>query len=173
MEIHLSDSTAYSKHWYCHISPGNPPRGWHYISVCSHLLITETHLYVLREIPERPHMAWVQVRRALGSIVKITSKKKHPELITFKYGANNGDKGIVVTDLDRFIIPKAGEATKAIKQQIMKVLDQLDTWISVCVQYHCLSVITWQKLTCCEAIRHHSLKVIQCISTDLCNISQF
>jgi len=72
-------------------------------------------------------MAWVQVRRALGSIVKITSKKKHPELITFKYGANNGDKGIVVTDLDRFIIPKAGEATKAIKQQIMKVLDQLDT----------------------------------------------
>ncbi|KAI0228184.1 TBC1 domain family member 23 [Lamellibrachia satsuma] len=73
----------------------------------SHLLITETHLFVLREIPERPHMAWVQVRRALGNIVKITSKKKHPELITFKYGANNGDKGIIVTDLDRFIIPKA------------------------------------------------------------------
>ena len=30
-------------------------------------------------------------------------------------------------DLDRFLIPKAAEATKVIKQQIMKVLDALDT----------------------------------------------
>ena len=93
----------------------------------SHLVVTETHLYVLREIPEHPHTAWLQVRRALGSVVKITSKKKHPELITFKYGTSSGDAGIVVTDLDRFIISRAGEATKAIKTQIMKVLDQLET----------------------------------------------
>ena len=93
----------------------------------SHLIVTETHLYVLREIPEHPHTAWLQVRRALGSVVKITSKKKHPELITFKYGTSSSDAGIVVTDLDRFIISRAGEATKAIKTQIMKVLDQLET----------------------------------------------
>lgn len=50
-----------------------------------HLLVTATHLYVLREMPHKRGMAWIQGRRALGSIVKITSKKKHPEVITFKY----------------------------------------------------------------------------------------
>ena len=74
-------------------------------------------------------MAWIQARRALGSIVKITSKKRHPELITFKYGSNDDERGLTIMDLDRFLIPKAAEATKVIKQQIMKVLDALDTWV--------------------------------------------
>ena len=95
----------------------------------SHLLITDTHLYILREMASRPGMAWIQGRRALGSIVKITSKKKHPELITFKYGTSEdtggGGGGLKITNVDRFIIPKAGEATKCIKQQIMHVLDAL------------------------------------------------
>ena len=89
--------------------------------------MTETHLFVLREIQDRPGMALVQARRALGSIVKITSKKRHPELITFKYGSNDEESGLKITDLDRFLIPKAGEATKVIKHQIMKVLDALDS----------------------------------------------
>lgn len=71
-------------------------------------------------------MAQIQARRALGSIVKITSKKRHPEFITFKYGSNEDD-GLHVTDYDRFVIPKAGEATKAIKQHIMKVLEALES----------------------------------------------
>jgi len=93
---------------------------------CSHLLITDTHLFVLREIQNRKGMAHIQARRALGSIVKITSKKRHPELITFKYGCTEDDNSITVTDLERFVIPKAGEATKMIKQQILKVLDALE-----------------------------------------------
>jgi hypothetical protein len=50
---------------------------------------------------------------------------RHPELITFKYGSLEDDS-VEVTDLDRFLIPNAGEATKRIKQQIVKVLDALD-----------------------------------------------
>ena len=72
-------------------------------------------------------MAWIQARRALGSIVKITSKKKHPEIITFKYGTSSDEQGIRVSDQDRFVIPKAGEATKVIKLQIMQVLQTLDS----------------------------------------------
>ena len=87
----------------------------------------DSHLYVLREIPDRKGMAWIQARRPLASIVKITSKKRHPELITFKYGSNDDARGLVVSDLDRFFIPKAGEATKVIKQQIMRVLEALDS----------------------------------------------
>ncbi|XP_041372559.1 TBC1 domain family member 23-like [Gigantopelta aegis] len=92
----------------------------------SHLLVTSTHLYILRDIPNRKGMVYIMGRRALGSIVKITSKKKHPDFITLKYGTSDDD-GFHITNLDRFIIPRAGEATKIIKQQIIKVLDALDS----------------------------------------------
>ena len=71
-------------------------------------------------------MAWIQNRRPLASVVKITSKKRHPELITFKYGTSTNDE-IRITAMDRFHIPEAPEATKAIKQRIMKVLDSMNS----------------------------------------------
>ncbi|XP_015266238.1 PREDICTED: TBC1 domain family member 23 isoform X2 [Gekko japonicus] len=92
----------------------------------SHLLVTATHMYCLREIPSRKGLAYIQSRQALNSVVKITSKKKHPELITFKYG-NSTTTGIEILAVERYLIPNAGDATKAIKQQIMKVLDALES----------------------------------------------
>ncbi|KAF3821410.1 hypothetical protein GH733_010988, partial [Mirounga leonina] len=91
----------------------------------SHLLVTATHMYCLREILSRKGLAYIQSRQALNSVVKITSKKKHPELITFKYG-NSSASGIEILAIERYLIPNAGDATKAIKQQIMKVLDALE-----------------------------------------------
>ncbi|KAL1023421.1 hypothetical protein UPYG_G00040620 [Umbra pygmaea] len=92
----------------------------------SHLLITATHMYCLREIASRKGLAYIQSRQALSSVVKITSKKKHPELITFKFG-NNNTAGVEISAVERYLIPNAGDATKAIKQQIMKVLDALES----------------------------------------------
>ncbi|KAF4025995.1 hypothetical protein G4228_017981, partial [Cervus hanglu yarkandensis] len=92
----------------------------------SHLLVTATHMYCLREILSRKGLAYIQSRQALNSVVKITSKKKHPELITFKYG-NSSASGIEILAIERYLIPNAGDATKAIKQQIMKVLDALES----------------------------------------------
>jgi len=79
----------------------------------------------------------VQARRPLSTILKITSKKRHPEFITFLYGTNGRETGPgtsggtsadqSVSIVDRFIIPQAGEATKCIKQQIIKVLEALET----------------------------------------------
>ncbi|KAK0069286.1 TBC1 domain family member 23 [Biomphalaria pfeifferi] len=92
----------------------------------SYLLVTLSHLYVLREIPSRKGMAHIQARRALGTIVKITSKKKQPTLITFKYGSHEDDK-FHITDAHSFNIPTASDATRVIKQQIMKVLDALES----------------------------------------------
>ncbi|OWK00533.1 hypothetical protein Celaphus_00019517 [Cervus elaphus hippelaphus] len=91
-----------------------------------HLLVTATHMYCLREILSRKGLAYIQSRQALNSVVKITSKKKHPELITFKYG-NSSASGIEILAIERYLIPNAGDATKAIKQQIMKVLDALES----------------------------------------------
>ncbi|ELK36877.1 TBC1 domain family member 23 [Myotis davidii] len=92
----------------------------------SHLLVTATHMYCLREILSRKGLAYIQSRQALNSVVKITSKKKHPDLITFKYG-NSSASGIEILAIERYLIPNAGDATKAIKQQIMKVLDALES----------------------------------------------
>uniref|UniRef100_A0A671W2L2 TBC1 domain family member 23 n=1 Tax=Sparus aurata TaxID=8175 RepID=A0A671W2L2_SPAAU len=92
----------------------------------SHLLITATHMYCLREIASRKGFAYIQSRQALNSVVKITSKKKHPELITFKFGTNNS-AGVEISAVERYLIPNAGDATKVIKQQIMKVLDALES----------------------------------------------
>lgn len=92
----------------------------------SHLLLTATHMYCLREIPSRNGLAYIQSRQALNSVVKITSKKKHPELITFKFGSSSSS-GVEVSAIERYLIPNAGDATKAIKQQIMKVLDALES----------------------------------------------
>ncbi|CAL1593325.1 unnamed protein product [Knipowitschia caucasica] len=92
----------------------------------SHLLITATHMYCLREIASRKGFAYIQSRQALNSVVKITSKKKHPELITFKFGTNNS-AGVEISAVERYLIPNAGDATKVIKQQIMKVLDAMES----------------------------------------------
>ncbi|MEE6468300.1 hypothetical protein FKM82_008250 [Ascaphus truei] len=91
----------------------------------SYLLLTATHMYCLREIQSRKGFAYIQSRQALNCVVKITSKKKHPELITFKYGTSSSS-GVDILAVERYLIPNAGDATKVIKQQIMKVLDALD-----------------------------------------------
>lgn len=51
----------------------------------SHLILTKTHLIVLRDL-DKKGTAEVIVRRPLSNIVKITAKKRHRDLITFKYG---------------------------------------------------------------------------------------
>lgn len=86
----------------------------------SHLIITPTHLIVLRELPRG--QAQIIVRRPLASIVKITAKKRHRDLITFKYGFPDGD-GLLITDMDRFLIPNASEATAIVSKHIVQTLD--------------------------------------------------
>uniref|UniRef100_A0A3B4TAV7 TBC1 domain family member 23 n=1 Tax=Seriola dumerili TaxID=41447 RepID=A0A3B4TAV7_SERDU len=96
-----------------------------------HLNVTNSHFPQIKrtltlEIASRKGFAYIQSRQALNSVVKITSKKKHPELITFKFGSNNS-AGVEISAVERYLIPNAGDATKVIKQQIMKVLDALES----------------------------------------------
>ncbi|KAL4703812.1 hypothetical protein ACJJTC_011612 [Scirpophaga incertulas] len=88
----------------------------------SYLIVTETHLVVLRDIPNKKGSAKVMSRRPLSTIVKITAKKRHPELITFKYGIPDGDN-LLIKDMDRFLIPNASVATKVVSNQIVQQLD--------------------------------------------------
>lgn len=88
----------------------------------SYLVVTETHLVILRDIPNKRGAAKVMSRRPLSTIVKITAKKRHPELITFKYGVPDGDN-LLIKDMDRFLIPNASVATKVVSNQIVQQLD--------------------------------------------------
>lgn len=87
----------------------------------SHLIVTDSELIVLREVPEPRGSAEVIVKRPLSAIVKITARKRHPELITFKYGVHDGED-LKISDMDRFLIPNADKATKVVSDQILKQL---------------------------------------------------
>jgi len=89
----------------------------------SHLLVTPTHVYVLRETQKKKDTAQIVVRRPLSNIAKITCKKKQPDLITFKYGSQQGDN-LIISDMDRFLIPQASQATRIISDQILKNLQE-------------------------------------------------
>ncbi|KAL0267136.1 UNVERIFIED_CONTAM: hypothetical protein PYX00_009489 [Menopon gallinae] len=83
----------------------------------SYLLVTNSHIIVLRELSKREDSALLVVKRPLTTIVRITSKKRRPDLITFKYGNPDGDL-TQISDMDRFLIQKATAATQLISQQI-------------------------------------------------------
>ena len=61
-------------------------------------------------------------RRALGDVVRITSKKRCPELITFRYGKYSGEDTQIYA-VDRLYLPEASQATKLVKRLIMDVLE--------------------------------------------------
>ena len=63
----------------------------------------ETLLFVICVREKHPDEGQITAKRTLKSIVKITSKKKHPDLITFKYGETLPDGDINIHDMDRYV----------------------------------------------------------------------
>jgi hypothetical protein len=51
----------------------------------SHLILTASHLIVLRELPKHPGQAVVMSRRPLRNVIRIAAKKKHPNLLTLAF----------------------------------------------------------------------------------------
>ena len=74
---------------------------------------------MLRECSDRTGWARIKARHSLLSIVKITMKKKQPDVITFKMGSAAGEE-VVVTHIQRFKIPQTSKAITAIKEQLLK-----------------------------------------------------
>lgn len=81
----------------------------------SHLIMTPTHLIVLRELGRGK--AQIIVRRLLANIVRITANKRHRDLITFKYSCPDVDP-ILTTESDSFLIPNSSEAIAKITKHI-------------------------------------------------------
>ena len=56
----------------------------------------------------------------LETVLKITAKKKNPDIITFKFGMGAGEVAVVTEQL-RFRIPNTHKATEAIKEPNMEI----------------------------------------------------
>ncbi|KAI1278463.1 TBC1 domain family member 23 [Halotydeus destructor] len=91
----------------------------------SYMILTETHIYVLKELSHNKGWAKIVAKRPLSMIVQITSKRRCPDLITFKYGQESGDATDTPTVMatDMLLIPKPYDVTRLVKQQVIRVLD--------------------------------------------------
>lgn len=107
-----------------------------FFCVSSHLLITATHMYCLREIASRKGFAYIQSRQALNSVVKITSKKKHPELITFKFGTNNS-AGVEISAVERCLFYRHRFAFILLRNKLDCVF-----YFKAVIKYNSLPLIT-------------------------------
>ena len=67
----------------------------------SHLIVTTQGVILVRTVEGKEKEGDIVATRSLASIMKITSKKKHPDLITFKYGLTRDNGEAVITDMDR------------------------------------------------------------------------
>lgn len=84
-------------------------------------------MYVLRELADQPGYAIIKSRRNLTSIQKITSKRQHPEVLTFKYGIELDPDRHKFTGAERFWVPKAGDCAKAVKTAIVQLQESTMT----------------------------------------------
>lgn len=57
-------------------------------------------------------------------IVQITSKRKWPEIITFKYGHTGQNNESVLVAKDSLLLVEPFEVIRLIKQQVVNLLDQ-------------------------------------------------
>lgn len=110
-ELLLAEQAEFIEHFQCH------ELGENRIMIPSHIAITRTHMHVLREIESKPGFVVTEARHALSSILRVTSKKKVPELLTFKFGYEISGVS-KITAVHRFLVPKAGECAKAVKTAI-------------------------------------------------------
>jgi len=85
-----------------------------------YLVLSDESLFFIMDEESVKGEGVVGVMRLLSSVIKITSKKKHPHLITFKYGCVVGEEASI-THSDRFFL---NDNPKAFVEAVKKLIDQ-------------------------------------------------
>lgn len=98
-----------------------------------YLALSKTHLWILREIPHNKGFASIAAKRPLDMIVQITSKRRQPDLIIFRYGDTQQAKDNLqqpskslpsIVASDQLHIPQAFEVIRLIKREIVRIMDE-------------------------------------------------
>ena len=80
-------------------------------------MVTDSFMFVLREMTSKEGWATIRSRDHLKHILKITSKKKRPEVITFTISTGESEDS---TRRARFIIPNAQKQIQKLKEFLIK-----------------------------------------------------
>ena len=87
-----------------------------YFAHCSHLVVTADSLIIIRELSDRAGWGRVRHTHKLLTIFKITAKKRHPDVVTFRFSRDDDDDNS--SPPLRLRIPNTSKATSAIASQI-------------------------------------------------------
>lgn len=86
-----------------------------------YLALTETYLYIIRKSNDQDGYGSISARQPLETVVQITSKKRCPEIITFRYSDSGDSKS---QNKNSVLLDKPFDVIRMVKQQIVKILEQ-------------------------------------------------
>lgn len=107
-----------------------------------YIALSKTHLWILREIPHNKGFASIAAKRPLDMVVQITSKRRQPDFIIFRYGYTNNKSGgseekqpdtssqapnkrlPTIMASDHLQIPQAFEVIRLIKHRVVRIMDE-------------------------------------------------
>lgn len=91
-----------------------------------YLALTRTHMHIFHAAKDAPP-GYVRssLRHSLSSIMKVTSKRRFPEYLTFKFGYELPTGEAHINRVHCFVLPKAGECAKAVKTAIIALKPSL------------------------------------------------
>lgn len=118
-----------------------------------YIALTKTHLWILREIPHNKGFASIAAKRPIDMIVQITSKRRQPDFIIFRYGHANSPKNSTegghfsqdrldshqkdvegvskpskssptIIASDHLHIPQAFDVIRLVKHEIVRIMDE-------------------------------------------------
>uniref|UniRef100_A0A915PXR9 Rhodanese domain-containing protein n=1 Tax=Setaria digitata TaxID=48799 RepID=A0A915PXR9_9BILA len=84
-----------------------------------YLALTRTHILIFHQEEKVVGEVVLRARHAYGSVLRVSSRKKIPEMLTFKFGYCTDEDDYKVTAIHRFIMSRAGDCAKAIKTNIV------------------------------------------------------
>uniref|UniRef100_A0A1I7ZB02 TBC1 domain family member 23 n=1 Tax=Steinernema glaseri TaxID=37863 RepID=A0A1I7ZB02_9BILA len=84
-----------------------------------HIAISRTHMHILHALVDSPEYVVTKARLPLSTVMQVTSKKKVPEFLTFKFGYELPTGEIHISAVHRFLLSKSGECAKAVKSAII------------------------------------------------------
>uniref|UniRef100_A0A914HWV3 Rhodanese domain-containing protein n=1 Tax=Globodera rostochiensis TaxID=31243 RepID=A0A914HWV3_GLORO len=84
-----------------------------------HIGLSRTHMHIFHRVHGEPGLVSASLRHSLSSIMRVTSKRRFPEFLTFKFGYELPTGESHINGVHYFILPKAGECAKAVKLAII------------------------------------------------------
>ncbi|KAL3112807.1 hypothetical protein niasHT_019781 [Heterodera trifolii] len=81
--------------------------------------LSRTHMHIFHKVHGEPGHVSPSLRHSLSSIMRVTSKRRFPEFLTFKFGYELPTGESHINRVHYFILPRAGECAKAVKLAIL------------------------------------------------------